>query len=166
MSAASDIKVIGETRSAIGETRSAIDCVNSFNRRTKLLAVDLSQRHKSDVLIWRAKERAMTVINYNPTFVMEIVGEYLFQYRDKIYEGDESFFLENDYDAELKAGVKEEKVDQSRYIIPKVKETWKTLTDKDKESYWALVNGLLDDYVDYLIAKKMAAKVSKASTAL
>ena len=94
----------------------------------------------------------MLAINANPPFVMGAVGPYLYDYRTKIYAGDEGFFLENEYDAEIKAGVNEEKVELTKYIIPKIKEAWKKLTTEERKDYKSTVSTLLDDYVDYRIA--------------
>lgn len=139
--------------------RTIQQCIDSFNRGTKLLTTDLYNRHKEDPKIWQAHRRGMTVINYNPTFVMEIMGPYLYKYSKQIYAADESFFIENGFDEELKTGVKEEKVEMSRYIIPKVKMAWKTLKDDEKKDYQQMVASLLDDYIDYLEASA-AAKLS------
>lgn len=125
------------------------------------MAADLYNRFKTDSTIWRAKERIFLAINSNPPFVMNTVGSYLYDYRKPIYAGKEEFFLENSYDAELWASVNEEKADLSKYIIPKIKEAWKTLKPKEKEDYKAVVTSLLDDYVDYLIAVKTQKTVGR-----
>jgi hypothetical protein len=97
----------------------------------------------------------MTVIAVDPLFVIDAVGPYLYSYREQIYnldENAEAFFLENDFDTELKASVNQEKADMVSYLIPKAKECARTLPPNEKEEYKALVVSLLDDYIEYLAA--------------
>jgi hypothetical protein len=134
---------------AAKELGTAMEYVEDFNHRIKVLTMDLYERHKNDATIYRAKARIMTAIDVSPLFVLGAVGEYLYKFREEIYAGDDKFFLSNDYDDEMKAAVKQEKADLSKYIIPKVKEAWKTLSETDKTQYKENVIALLDDYVEY-----------------
>jgi hypothetical protein len=136
----------------------AMDCVDDFNHRIKLLTTDLYQRHKSDSVIWRAKERIFTAVEVSPLFVMDSVGAYLYKYRNEVYAGDEKFFVENSYDTDLKASVVEEKADLTKYIIPKVKDVWKGLTPEERTNYRETVVALLDSYVEYQFLTTVPAK--------
>lgn len=130
-----------------------VQYVESFNHNLKVLARDLAKRYPADAMVSRAQKRAMNVIAVNPIFVIDSVGPYLYNYREQIYNLDEkaeSFFLENDFDTELKASVNQEKADMVSYLIPKAKDCARTLPPAEKEEYKALVVSLLDDYIEYL----------------
>jgi hypothetical protein len=132
-----------------------IEFVESFNHNLKVLARDLAKQFPNDAMVFRAQKRAMTVIAVDPLFVIDAVGPYLYSYREQIYnldENAEAFFLENDFDAELKASVNQEKADMVSYLIPKAKECARALPPNEKEEYKALVVSLLDDYIEYLAA--------------
>ena len=134
-----------------------------FNSNLKILTSNLSVRFPNDATIARAKSRIMLAINESPLYVIGVVGPYLFKYRDQIYnldEGAESFFLDNPFDAELKAGVDSDKVDMVGYIIPKMKECTRSLPAAEKEQYKQLVVGLLDSYLEYL-AETHSGKLQK-----
>lgn len=147
---------MSDTKKPAVKAPTAIEAINAFNRGAKLLVTDLKKRNPTDTVVWQAHSRAMIVIEHNPAFVMMTMGPHLFKYRDDIYAGNEKFFIDNSYQDELKAGEKEEKVEMVKYLIPKIKEAWKKLSDKEKNNYKEAVGGLLDSYLDYLIATKPA----------
>jgi hypothetical protein len=126
--------------------------VERFNRNLRLLSRDLNQRYPGDPMVYRAHQRTMLVIAVSPTFVIEQVGPYLARYHDEIYNFTpemETFFLENTFDSEMKAGVAAEKVDLVAYVIPKVKESAMRETPEVRESYRQLIIEMLDDYLEY-----------------
>src|SRR3989338_2325099 len=108
-----------------------IEFVEAFNHSLKILVKDLAARHPTDATIHRAYKRMMTVISFEPLFVINSVGPYLYSYRTEIYslESDdvETFFLENDFDTELKRSINQEKAELVKYIIPKAKECARSL---------------------------------------
>lgn len=124
--------------------------VNSFNRKTKLLITDLARRHPNDAVIARAQKRVNTAIDVSPLYVIDTMGGYLNKYAVQIYARDADFFVDNDYDAEIKQGVKQEKLDLVLYIMPKVKDAWRTLKLDAQKKYFDAVVELLSDYTDYL----------------
>jgi Zn-dependent M32 family carboxypeptidase len=132
--------------SAKSKTVGAID---KFNRIVKILATSLGKQFPEDATVARAQKRINLAIDVDPIFILKNVGSYLIKYHKEISANDEKFFLENDYDAELRAGIKEEKVTEVKIIMPKIKEAWKTLSDKDKDAYKKHVNDMLDLYLEY-----------------
>jgi hypothetical protein len=83
-------------------------------------------------------------------------GPYLYQYRDKIYSEDvdesSSFFIENEYDKEIKENTGGEKLELAKYIIPKMKECALSLPYDEKKQYKDFTSNLLDDYIEYMAA--------------
>jgi hypothetical protein len=124
--------------------------VEEFNRVLKKMTCDLVVRYPTDATIGRAKKRILLAIDIEPIFIIDEVGPYLYRYREGIYAGDADFFIENDYDAELKESVNAEKADLVSYIIPKVKTAWGEAGADQREAYKVAVQDLLDVYLEYL----------------
>jgi hypothetical protein len=125
--------------------------VEAFVSTLRTLTADLVRRRPEDATIWRANRRILTGISVDPLAVVRAVGPYLFKYREQIYNFDEdveAFFLENDYDDELMAGVERDKVDLAAYIIPVVKQIARDLPREDKQPYVDAVVELLDVYIE------------------
>lgn len=129
-----------------------IHYLKDFVRRIKLLIVELHGLYPNDAMIWRVKERVLLASDQAPLFVIETVGGYLLPYQVQIYAGDAAFFVENDYDRELQAGRAQERIDLTKYVIPKVKEAWRASNEIQREGYVRKVQDLLDAYVEYRTA--------------
>lgn len=137
---------------------SALECAEAFNHTIRALVRDLAEQYREDATIYRAQKRVMIATAADPLFVIREVGPYLYDYRKQIYDMEvdaarvEAFFMENTFDAELRAGVNADKVDLVRYIIPKAKAHARALNAAEKGRYCKIVIDLLDTYVDYLSA--------------
>ena len=127
--------------------------VECFNSILKKLTCDLVVRYPADAKIDRAKKRIMLAIDIDPILILDMVGPYLYKFRDGIYAGDADFFIENDYDAELRESVDADKADITAYIIPKVKTAWGDSGPVDRAAYTETVQALLDAYIEYLSLK-------------
>jgi hypothetical protein len=130
-------------------TNEVISYVNSFNSSIKKLICDLACRHPTDAIIARIKKRVILVIDLEPVYIITAVGPHLYEYRDKIYSGDDAFFIDNDYSEELSRSCD----DQSSivmHIIPLVKNAWISGDVNVRGAYTEVVQELLDDYVEYL----------------
>ena len=137
-----------------------IPYVEQFNHDLKVLTIDLTRRCPNDPVIYRAKQRVMTAIFIDPLFVINLAGPYLYKYRSQVYAlvdqnksgAAEEFFLENSYDADLKASVDQERADLVACILPKAKDCARGLEANEKRQYINIIVGLLDSYVEYLSA--------------
>ena len=130
-----------------------VSYVEEFNSILKKLTCELAIRYPNDATIDRAKKRIHLAMDIDPTFIIDEVGPYLYPYREEIYAGDADFFIENDYDAELKQSVDTEKAGLTAYIIPKVKTAWGESDADQQEAYMVTVQALLDIYLEYLALK-------------
>ena len=131
--------------------------ITKFNGLLRGLVADLANRNPGDAVIDRARLRVQTVIRYDPAAVIGLVGPYLFRYHEKIYAladlaapDAEGFFLDNSYAEELAQGKDAEKIDMVEYIIPRAKQSYRTLGEEDRKQYRATVIALLDTYLDYM----------------
>lgn len=132
--------------------------VESFNKKIKILTLDMYNRFKTDPMVDRAKKRVMAAIDIDPLYIIREVGVYLYSYRDQIYGRKAAFFIEQDYEKEFRESVDPTKVDAVKYIMPKIKSAWGSLDAKARSSYENLIIGLLDDYVEYLYLCSAAPK--------
>jgi hypothetical protein len=130
---------------------------NKFNDLTKLLVNDLGSRFPDDLIIRRAKGRVLAVSDATPVYIIENVGKYLFGYRDQIYAGNYQFFILNDYDSDIKAKVGQEKADIIRYIMPRAKDAFLTMSDEDKIEYLKIIQQMLDSFIEYVHAVRSPA---------
>ena len=69
-------------------------------RTIKSLATDLSARFPNDALVARMKKRIHLAADIWPQALIDGVGEGLYEYRDRIYSADASFFLESSFEKE------------------------------------------------------------------
>ena len=138
---------------------SYIEYVNSFCHTIKIISTDLMRRFPNDPMVYRAHKRITTIINIDPKLVIDVCGPYLYEYRDKIYADDieesSSFFVENEYDREIKENTGGEKLELAKYIIPKMKECALSLPRDEKQEYKDLSINLLDDYIEYIAIMKL-----------
>lgn len=128
--------------------------VSNFLSIINTLIADLYERFPNDSMLHRVKNRINIAVRYDPIAVIDMVGFYIFRYREKIYARDVSFFIRNDYDKELKEGVDQEKTDAVHYFIPKVKEAWLQSDKRNKILYLNMIENLLHHYTEYLIYKR------------
>jgi len=127
-----------------------LQTVEGFNAIIKSLTTDLAARYPDDPVVVRMQKRTMLAVHATPTFVLEMVGPYLYKYRKEIYAGKDVFFLQQDYSGELKQSKDMEKADMVKYLIPKVKMAWAEANAKRRSGYKETVQELLDWYLDYL----------------
>jgi len=135
---------------------SYVQYITSFCHTITIIATDLMKRFPNDPVVYRAHKRIVTIIKMDPKMVIDLCGPYLYQYRDKIYAEDvdesSSFFIENDYDKEIKESSGGEKLELAQYIIPKMKECALALPYDEKKQYKDFVTSMLDDYIEYVAA--------------
>lgn len=131
--------------------------ISEFNRILKRLTCKLATYYPSDATIYRVKERILTSMSMMPLSIIDEVGPHLYKYRYEIYAENTNFFIENDYDSELKRNANSnnsEKINLVSYVIPKVKEAWRASDEMERSDYQETVQDLLDIYVNYLILIK------------
>jgi hypothetical protein len=141
-----------------GRDSDYIQYVNNFCQTIKVITTDLKRRFPDDPVVYRAHQRIITIISIDPKMVIDLCGPYLYQYRDTIYsenvDESSSFFIENEFDKEIKESSGGEKLELAKYIIPKMKECALSLPYEEKKQYKELTVNLLDDYIEYVAAIK------------
>lgn len=130
----------------------------SFNRTIKVLTREVAKRYPTDPTVYRMQQRVGVATEVTPLFVIDLVGPYLFKYRDQIYSlngaGNEDFFLTKNYSEEFSEAVDHSRIDAAVYILPKVQDLIRALPPAERGEYKDAVIGLLDDYVEYCAARK------------
>lgn len=128
-----------------------MQCIDSFIRNVKLLTLDMKKRFPKDAMVDRIEKRINLAASIDPLFVMKTVGDYIVAYEGQISDRDEKFFLEKSFDEEIDEGTKQDKIDMVKYLMPKIKEKFKSLDKGDRESYFDTISEMLEAYVTYKI---------------
>lgn len=148
-----EIYIEFEEQVKIVYTYKVSDVISDFNRIIKKIGNEMSSLFPDDDVIIRAKKRTSLAIDQFPTWVISEVGMHLFKYYEQIERKDVNFFLENNYDREMTRTVKDnpDTAKLSEYLIPKIKETWRSLDNNKRTVYYKNVFLLLTHYVEFLI---------------
>jgi len=138
---------LADAKTSLNKTQ--MDAIVKFNSKIKLLATDMRSKFPNDATVARAHKRVMLATDTVPQFIIDAIGEYLISYEKQIHARDEKFFLANNFDAEIKAGVVQEKIDLVLYIMPRVKDVYLKLGAPQRAGYMTLVDEMLGAYLDY-----------------
>ena len=130
--------------------------IEAISRSLRKIITSLSLLYPRDAVISRLKKRTVLLVDTWPVWVVEEVGAFMYKHRESIYAEDDSFFLGRSYDSEIsgaRSNYGEESAESFLYIIPKIKEAWKTIKPAEQQAYRTLIVSLLDDYIEYLSAR-------------
>lgn len=122
-----------------------------FNDAFKKIINRLSSDFPNDDKVDRLKKRILVGLELNPLTALEKVGPQLEKYQTQIYEMvdncDESFFMSQNYEEDLKdPSTKELGID----LIRKTKECISRLKGDEKKYYIELVEIMLNSYIDFI----------------
>ena len=136
--------------------------ITQFNRNIILMTKKLSDHYPNDPVADRVKKRIKLATDFVSSYTIELAGPYLFKFKDKIYamnDGTYNFFLNYNFDTEIKKVETKSVAESVIHIIQLLKSLFVRLDAQSKQDYSALVISLLDDYVDYAIAKAEVEEV-------
>jgi len=131
--------------------------VESFNHNLKVLARDLARQFPADAVISRIQKRTVAIIALDPLMVIDIAGPRLYAYHELIYNdgiGALATFIDYDFSADIQSAEDREDSEIAAHIIPKVQHALREVSAEDQRAYWEILVNLLDDYIEYLAAKK------------
>lgn len=140
----------------MSNNREIARAVTEFNGTIRRLLTSLQRLYPHDEQVVRTQKRVSLAIKELPTLVVEIVGQYLFKYKDQLLEGDSDFFLDNNYNEELREGGDGEKAQVVAYLIPKIKQAWRDSPEEVRGEYFDEVMVLFDSYIAYMAAQAPA----------
>lgn len=126
------------------------ELINEFNRKVKLLVLNIYNKDKKNEFMYRMKERVINFCDISPVHVIDGMGKGLYLYKDIIYKADEDFALNHDFLSELPKNIKD-----IHEISVSLKHIWVKLTKNEKENFIYLVQELLDDYIEYMSLKHL-----------
>lgn len=130
----------------------------NFNHNIKVLARDLARQFPNDAIVARIQKRTSAIIALDPLAVIDVAGPRLYKYREMIYgQGFAAFqaFLDYDFSADCHTDATDsEDTEMAMHIVPNVQKALRAVSPTDQKSYWEMLVSLLDDYVEYLAAKK------------
>jgi hypothetical protein len=132
-----------------------VDYILEFNSNLRALTLKLTLKFPDDPDMTRAQKRVLLAVRDFPEWVVSDVGMHMYKYRKQIIAGDTSFFLENDYDGELRQAAAEdpEKAKLTALIIPRLKAAWKKAGAPERAELKLKAENLLYAYIDYRLIK-------------
>lgn len=132
-------------------SKKSLEHLTEFCRSLKKLAKLAMCIFPNDAIMARANKRIIFAVNEFPIWVIDEVGLHLMKYSEQIDNGDEKFFLKNEYDEEIQENIRNnpETAELTIYIIPKVKDAWRKSDKEARDMYMSAIQSMLDNYVDY-----------------
>jgi hypothetical protein len=135
-----------------------VEYAEGFNHNIKVLARDLARQFPTDAIVARIQKRTSAIIALDPLAIIDVAGPRLYKYRDMIYgQGFVAFqhFLDYDFTADFYIDATDsEDSEMASHIVPNVQKALRAVPAADQKSYWEMLVALLDDYIEYLAAKK------------
>lgn len=126
----------------------ALRWIDTFNGNVRMLANDLVKRLPSDPIVDRVRKRIDLAIGADPILILRLTGPCLTKYYEQITKEDVAFFIENEYDQEIRESVDKGRLDVALYLLPKIKEIARGFTDAEKKRYLSIAADMLDAYLE------------------
>lgn len=123
--------------------------IETFIRCTKKLINFLHQIYPDDDTVWRTQQRVMTASDLAPVDVVEMAGRYLYKFHEQIYAGDLKFFIENDYDKEIRKATSRSRGDLVAHIIPLAKRAFAQHDESGQSKFMEIATVMLDSYIEF-----------------
>ena len=123
-----------------------VQTINKFNSMVRVLMNEIIKKYSDDPILSYSQKRINLAINELPTYIIDIMGNFLFEHRTKIIDEDIDFFTQSDFAEDIKKSVN---VDDTKYVINKMRQHISTLNHDDIQSYWEVFQDLLALYVSY-----------------
>lgn len=122
-----------------------VACIDMFNSYTMTM-LKLVIKKDNDADLESGRRKLSIIINTNPAFIMEQLGEYLIMFEDKIRERDAQWFVDRSY-KDLS------KNEYGDLIIGKLKDKWSLCTKKERGLFADCFNAMLTIYCGYQYLK-------------
>lgn len=123
--------------------------VDSFLHSLKILIKEASTYIPEDPKIYRINKRIMLAIQMDPAFTFNKVGNYLYKYRDFIYDAStEELLLKWEFVEAFDENDKELE-DINMLVISELKRCLIKMNKEQRDYFRKIVSSLLDDYIEY-----------------
>ena len=122
------------------------NAIAEFNTALRMIIRTVAKGFPSDPDVEQANRRSLVAIDIDPVIGIKLVGEYMYHFRDQILVRDETFFIANDYETQLRAGTDENQVTLVAKLIPKLKIFIRTLGPEERDDYWDIIIDMLRYY--------------------
>lgn len=126
--------------------------IDSFLHNLKIIIKETSTLLPNDPIIYRTNKRLMLAIQYDPLYVFNTVGEYLYSYKDFVYDAStEDLLMEWDFQKEVKEVGDPEVEEVAVLLIGQIKKCLRAMKEDEKKIFRKLTSELLDDYIEYTV---------------
>jgi hypothetical protein len=118
--------------------------LGAFNNQIESFSKEICEVFPNDTDLKMGHNMIILLKKTNPRKLLNIYNIYAEEFKDKIYNKEESFFLENDFNS---IAEKNNKKEYTFSLVVKLKEYWSKLSDSNKEIIWKyfIVLGKLSD---------------------
>lgn len=129
--------------------------VTAFHKELKGLMTNLVKLQPGDAVVARTQKRLVLACDITPLQIVEWTGATIFTYMDSVYSDDPeewSKFLDPEtslFDAPLGENTQATNQEDAKYLISRVQDIVRPMSEADRRSYIERVRRLLDLYLDY-----------------
>lgn len=117
--------------------------IKKFNNSLRKLLTCVGQV-TNDPELERIRMAASQAISVNDLFAVNNMGPYLFQYKDRIFDGDIDYFLNADL----------EDAREIENIIGKVRVAWQKCGEDEQNSLYDIIHTMTTLYLEYVLLEK------------
>lgn len=149
------------------ETRDSMERARQlFNSNLNQLTTIAVNKNPKEDSIAKIREILRAAQAADGTIIIVQAGPYVWKYRDQISKHDEKFFIDNNFEediAEASKKIKNHDFSESEIagIMQGLKQTYKFLTEPEKNVVWKHVTDLLRAYATYLGCEKKIMQIEE-----
>lgn len=118
--------------------------IKKFNNSLRKLLTCVGQVTK-DPDLERIRMAASQAISINDLFAVNNMGPYLFQYKDRIFDGDIDYFLSADLGEDAR---------EIEDIIGKVRVAWQKCGEDEQNALYDIIHTMTTLYLEYVLLEK------------
>lgn len=118
--------------------------IKKFNNSLRRLLTCVGQVI-DDPELEQIRMAANQAIAANDLFAINNIGPYLFQYKEKIFDGDIDYFLNADLGEEVR---------EMDDIIAKVRIAWSKCNEEEQSALYDIIHAMATLYLEYVLLEK------------
>lgn len=143
------------------------ECVKEFNRTLLQISKAMYNKNKLDNDVISMKQKLEIGIKEVPLDIFERAGEYIWNYRKEIAEGDADKFLKKDYEEEVIQEIKKEndgvaeesEIQKILSLIKIVKKIWRSFNATEQSELIKKFQELLKQYATHEDCRRQIKKI-------
>jgi hypothetical protein len=127
------------------------EAILGFNKNTMKLINILISINKTNIIIDQLKRQVSMGISANPLMLIEMIGPYFFEYKEKIIENVVQFLEYEDFSEHYGKSGDRRSIEA---VMSTIRASWDTRSEIEKKIISEIIKDLVKTYLSYLIACK------------